>query len=54
MTMLELTRLFAEVRQRFYQTPIRRYREAMHEIGEMAEALGYTMNDLARIATYAG
>jgi hypothetical protein len=52
--MIELACLFCEVRQRFYQTPIRRYREAMHEIGEMAEALGYTMNDLARIATYAG
>jgi len=52
--MLELACLFCEVRQRFYQTPIGRYREAMFEIGKMAEAMGYTMNDLARIATYAG
>jgi hypothetical protein len=51
--MLELACLFFEVRQRFYSTSTERYCEAMEEVGKMAEAMGYTMNDLARIVTYA-
>jgi hypothetical protein len=52
--MLELACLYYEVHCRSYSCSLETYWEAMAEVNSMAKALGYTMNDLAKIVTYAG
>lgn len=53
--MLELACLYVEVRHRFFSsTSLNTYCEAMREVGVMAAAMGYTLNDVAKICTYAG
>jgi hypothetical protein len=52
--MLELACLMVEVHRRFYSCPLEVYLAAEGELSDMAWALGYTMNDLAKICTYAG
>jgi len=52
--MLELACLYYEVHCRFFTSSLETYNEAMVEVNSMAKALGYTMNDLAKIVTYAG
>ncbi len=52
--MLELACLYCEVRRRYFSsTPLNTYCEAMREVGVMASAMGYTIHDLAKVATYA-
>lgn len=51
--MLELACLYGEVHRRFYQTSVEKYCVAMGEVTKMAWALGYTVNDLAKVATHA-
>jgi hypothetical protein len=48
--MLELACIYYEVHSRFYPSDV--YYEAMDELGEMAVAMGYTLNDLAKICTW--
>jgi len=50
--MEELACLFCEVHNRFYSTSTYVYCDAMDEVGEMASAMGYTMNDLAKVCTW--
>jgi hypothetical protein len=52
--MLELACLYYEVHRRFFTSPLATYNEAMGEVNSMAKALGYTINDLARIVACAG
>ena len=52
--MIELACLYYEVHCRFFTSSLETYNEAMVEVNSMAKALGYTMNDLAKIVTYAG
>jgi hypothetical protein len=51
--MMELACLYYEVHSRFYRLSLETYEEAMAEVNEMAKALGHTLNDLAKLVTYA-
>jgi hypothetical protein len=44
--------LYYEVHSRFYRLDEDTYFDAMDEVGIMAHACGYSINDLAKIVTY--
>ena len=50
----ELACLYYEVHSRFYELSQEKYSASMSEVGRLAHAAGYTINDLAQIVTYAG
>lgn len=52
--LLELGCLYYEVHSRFFELGQEKYSAAMSEVGRLAKAAGYTINDLAQLVTYAG
>jgi len=45
--------LYYEVHSRFYKMTENDYCDAMHEVSVIADSLGYTINDLAKVVIYA-
>lgn len=51
-TLVTLACLFYEVHSRFYRLEMDEYYDAMTEVANIASSLGYTLNDLAKVAIY--